>query len=194
MLVISAVPGPSDFLVVARAVTSGFAHALVVTAGIIGADFALIAIAMFSLNSIAAVLGPWFFVVELLSGTLLLVLGASSWRARSLARDGQPESSASAIGSFAAGFSITLGDPKALLFYIGFLPAFVDLTQLRLSGAATVMLAAMLAITVVKVSYAALATKAVALLESPRARGRFAAVGASVLVLTGIVLLIRAAT
>jgi len=195
MLAISAVPGPSDFLVIARAMTLGFAQAIVVTAGIIGADFVLIAIAMYALNTVAGMLGPWFVAVEVASGLLLLALAALTWRAHRIAGDRrQSISSASNAGSFAAGFSITLGDSKALLFYFGLLPPFIDSAQVRWRDAITLMLAAMLAITIVKLSYAAMAARASGLVESPRARRSLTAIAASVLALTGLVLLARAAT
>jgi threonine/homoserine/homoserine lactone efflux protein len=59
-----------------------------------------------------------------------------------------------------AGLSITLADQKAILFYLGFFPVFVDLSDLSIRDALMVMLIAVVSVGGVKVCYAALTARA----------------------------------
>lgn len=59
-----------------------------------------------------------------------------------------------------ADFLVTLADQKAVLFYLGFLPAFVDLSQRNLVDTAVVIAITVLAVGGVKLGYAALADRA----------------------------------
>lgn len=79
-----------------------------------------------------------------------------------LRSQGAPEerSGAVAASSFVAGLALTLADAKALLFYLGFLPAFVDLAAWTARDLVVVALATLLAVGGVKSAYAVLATRA----------------------------------
>ena len=191
MFAIAIVPGPSDLLVVARSLASGFSHGVAVTVGIIAADYVFIVVAMLSLGFIAEALSDAFIVVQYACGLYLIGLGFLIWRGRhgvaTVRREHVPELST----SFVAGFATTLGDPKAIAFYVGLLPAFVDLSAVTWREAALVMAAATVTIASIKLVYALLAARAAALLESRRARTITSAVAAAVSILVGAYLLIE---
>jgi len=91
-----------------------------------------------------------------------------------------------------SGFLITFGNPQAILFYMGLLPAFVDIATVVWADALIVMAAATVTIAIVKLSYAYLADRARALFENSRARMIINRLGGGVLAGTGVFLLLRA--
>ena len=90
---------------------------------------------------------------------------------------------------FLCGFFITLGDAKAILFYLSFLPAFVELSQATLLDAIVIMLVAALAIAVTKLGYAVMASHSRQLLRQPAQRKIINRVAGLVLMVTGVYLL-----
>lgn len=190
MLAVAVVPGPSDVLVVARSIASGFVHGAAVTIGIIAADYLLILAAVFSLRVIAENLGPVFVVVKFGCGLYLIGLGIVTWCGRKRAIRVHRDRSARWSASLASGFLITIGDPKAILFYLGLLPAFIDMASATWRQALGVMLAATITIAAVKLSYAYVADVAKCLLEGSRTRVVGNSVGAGALIVIGAYLLV----
>jgi len=192
MFAIAIVPGPSDFLVVGRAAAAGFMHGLGVTLGVIAADYLFIFAAVLGLGFIAAQMGDFFVVVKYACGFYLIALGVATWRSRNGPAEDSNGLTSSWTASVSSGFLVTLGDPKAILFYAGLLPAFVDIETMTWGDALIVMVAATATIAVVKLSYAYLAGRARLLLENGRARTVMTALGSGVLAVTGVFLLLRA--
>lgn len=62
--------------------------------------------------------------------------------------------------SYLSGLSITFADQKAILFYLGFFPAFIDLKAITLTDTVLLLIAATLAVGGVKLVYARLAGQA----------------------------------
>ena len=96
-----------------------------------------------------------------IAGALYLVwLGQALWRrSHGMVSTGAEVAPASVFGSFFSGLALTLGDQKAVLFYLGFLPAFVNLGALTVPDTAIVMAAAAVAVGGVKLAYAAVAAR-----------------------------------
>jgi threonine/homoserine/homoserine lactone efflux protein len=192
MLAIAIVPGPSDFLVVARSITAGFAHGVAVTLGVIAADYVFILAAIFSLGLIASQFGELFAVIKYVCGFYLIALGVATLRTRNEQQVESGLQAGSWAASLSSGFLVTLGDPKAIFFYLGFLPAFVDMANATWRDAVIVMAVATVTIAVVKLSYAYGSGRAKVLLETGRAHTAMQAMGGSVLAGTGAFLLVDA--
>src|SRR5690606_8689017 len=62
-------------------------------------------------------------------------------------------------GSFFTGLSLTLADQKAIAFYLGFLPAFLDLQGWTMTDAVAVFVITGFSVGGVKLLYAAMATR-----------------------------------
>ena len=190
LLVLAVVPGPSDIAVVARAASAGFLHGALMTAGIIAADLAFIVVAVLSLSAAADMLGPMFAGVRYLGGAYLLWMGLALLR-RAPKTDTAPlPTAASPVGSLAAGFTITLGDPKAILFYLGLFPAFVDLPSITVHDTVIIMLAATGVVGGVKLTYAWLADRARTFLDDPVAARRMDRIAGVLLLLIAIVVIL----
>ena len=196
MLVISAVPGPSDFAVVARSLSSGLGQALGMIVGIIAADVVFILLAMFGLTAIAETMDEWFVLLKFLGAGFLIWLGIAAILPLLNGAGRSPDQSSIPVrhskgSSFIAGFLITLGDPKAILFYFGLLPAYLDPERASLLDTVLVVLTATVAIIVVKVTYAFLADRARLVFDSPKIRIGMTAAAGLIMLATGIVLIFQ---
>ncbi len=183
MLVLSAAPGPSDFAVVSRALAAGFRQALFMVLGIVAADLLFIVVAVSSLSALAERFSLLFMFV---CAAYLLWLAYGLFRTRPGDYAPAEAGAAGSLASFTAGFLITLSDPKAILFYMGLLPAFVDMTAVGIRDAVIIMLIATVVICTVKLSYAYLAHRATALFHNDRLRQRLNYVAGGVLGGTGL--------
>lgn len=192
MLVLTIVPGPSDFAVVARAAGSGFRHGLLMIGGIIAADFLFILLAVYSLSMVAERWGGLFAVVQYLCAAYLVWLGFGMLRTTPGSADAPETDGFSGLSSFVSGLLITLGDPKAILFYMGLLPAFVELSSISLADTLTIMVTATIAIASVKTVYAYLADRARRFFENSAAQRTLDIAAGVVLMGTGVFLFWRA--
>lgn len=181
MLVLSATPGPSDFAVVARSLSSGFRHGFLMVLGIVAADVLFILLAVLSLGVLAETLDGLFRWVRYACAAYLIWIAFQLWVARPQVTDLSEPVAASGGGSFMGGLMITLADPKAILFYMGLLPAFVDMPRITVADAVGIMLIATVVICGVKLSYAWLAHQARRLFADPRVRQRLDRLSAAVL-------------
>lgn len=135
MALLAALPSVSLLAVSARATAFGFGHGAATALGIVVADLLFILLALFGLAMLVEALDGWFFLIKYLGAAYLIGLGIALWRVAPGRRaDNRMPSGtgdgASLRASFTTGLLITLGDQKAVLFYLGFLPAFVDLAAL----------------------------------------------------------------
>ncbi|GAB4394368.1 MAG: LysE family translocator [Kiloniellaceae bacterium] len=173
MFLLAVSPGPGFLMVVARALSGGFAAGLAAIAGLVLGDILFLVLAILGLSALAAVMGEFFLAVKILGAAYLFWLGVKTWRSRAcLPEMERPEASKTKLPhyrSLALGFFVTLGNPKVILFYGALLPTFVDVAVLTagdtvlLSGVVTLVLVSVLGV------YAFLAARAGRLLKSERA-------------------------
>lgn len=160
LLVLAAVPGASVALVVTRAATRGFPHGVAVAVGIVLADLVFVALALTGMALLAEAMGSFFAIVRICAGAALIGFGFRLIRTRDgMAAAPDPPAGASLLAGGAAGFLLTLGDGKAILFYASLFPAFVDMGDLRAGDVGMIVLVTVLAVGGVKVAYAALAVR-----------------------------------
>lgn len=190
MALLAAVPSLSVLAVTARAASGGFRQGALATLGIVVGDLLFIVLAIFGLVLLAEALGELFVLVRWLGAAWLVALGILLWRMAPPAGDAPPAAPTSGLASFLAGLLLTLGDQKAILFYLGFLPAFVEVGRLTLADAALVCAAAIVAVGGVKLAYAAAAARAGRAL-GPRAGRWLNRLAAVVLVLAGLAVALR---
>lgn len=195
LVVLAAVPGVSALTVVARAATYGLTHGVLTALGIVAGDMVFIAIALGGLALMAEVLSPLTVLLQYIAGVYLIGLGVGLYRSQATPGQTLEAADSSWLSSFLLGLSITLGDQKATLFYLGFLPAFVDIATLSWLDAAMLMVTTFIAVGGVKVAYALLAARARSRLQQgiqPRLRRGITAIASVTMVAVGIVLLITA--
>jgi threonine/homoserine/homoserine lactone efflux protein len=169
MLILALVPGPAVFAIIARSFTSGNLHALYMTAGIILGDYVFIILALFGLSALAEMMGTAFFIIKYLSAAYLIWLGIKLLRTKADSIEIEASKNVSLSANFFTGLFITLGNPKAILFYVGFFPAFINVSEVTLADTGLIMLAATLAFGSVNMGYSLLAVKAKSRFTSPNA-------------------------
>lgn len=170
MVVLAAIPGVSALAVSARSAASGFVHGAWTTLGIVTGDIIFILAAVFGLSVLADGMGGLFVLVKYAGGVYLIWLGVALCRSAPKSLHDEQAADHSPASSFLTGLLITLGDQKAILFYLGFLPAFVDLSRVSLRDTAVIVAAAVAAVGGVKLAYAYLADRAGRWLDSGTTR------------------------
>lgn len=139
LVVLGLTPGPAWAAVVATAAARGVAPAVAMALGIALGDVAFVLAAVFGLAALVELVGGLFLAVKWAGAAYLIWLGIRLWRSPGAA---VPAAAVPARrrSAFVAGFVLTLGNPKVIAFYLGFLPAFLDLRVL--DGGAVALLAA----------------------------------------------------
>ena len=191
MFLLAITPGPGVFATVARSLASGSGHATVVVLGIVTGDLLFLLLAIFGLAALAEVLGGLFAVVKYAGAGYLIWLGLRLWMMtpESTKLEGVRELSWKA--NFFTGLVITLGNPKVILFYLGFLPTFLDLTRLEAMDIVVVATVVSVVLGAVLMGYAYAAGRARKLFASPRAERTLNRSAGSVMIVTGAVLATR---
>jgi len=191
MIVLAIVPSVSVLAVTARAATFGFSHGLFTTFGIVVADVLFILVAVYGLALIAAMMGDQFRLVQYISAAYLIWLGISMWRVDARARAAGSVQQSSWLSSFLSGFLITLGDQKAILFYLGFFPAFIDLSSMTPADTLIIVVIAVIGVGGAKLVYALLAARASLLFKNSSALRGINILAACVMILVGVALLAK---
>ncbi|TJY55175.1 LysE family translocator [Sinimarinibacterium sp. CAU 1509] len=154
MAVLAAIPSVSLLAVTANAASSGLRHGALTALGVVMGDMVFMLTAVFGLVLLSDALGSAFTLVKYAGAAYL------AWLAVTLLRTGEPHRQRSGVarrsylGSFMTGLLITLGDQKAVLFYLGFLPAFVEMETLTPPDIGVIALVTLVAVGGVKFGYA----------------------------------------
>lgn len=163
-------PGPGVFAIVARALAQGFRPTLIFILGIITGDLVYLVFAALGLSVIATQYAELFSVVKIGGGLYLVYLGVQTWRSAKHAETGlAPAPEGSRARGYLSGLSVTMGNPKVIVFYVAFLPAFVDLGALSWPDLALMTAVVIFSLLASLLVYAGLAAKARAFFRSVRA-------------------------
>lgn len=190
MVVLAAIPSLSVLTVSTRAATAGFIHGVFTAIGIVVGDIIFILLALGGLSVLATKLGGLFIIIKYLGGGYLIWLGINLCRIVSTDVETDRIADASLFASFLAGLSLTLADQKAVLFYLAFFPAFIDLSQVSYLDTAIVIGVTFLAVGGVKLFYAFMADRA-RLMFDPRINKRMNILAGVVTIAVGIFLLFK---
>lgn len=133
--VFAAIPGPGVAAVVSQALARGFVPAFLWGVGIILGDAFYLFSAMLGLAVLAQQLGWGFTVLKWAGAAYLAYLGLRCLLAPPAAFPagsacGAEQAHRGFARTFAGGFCVSLGNPKVIAFYCGFLPGFVDMRAL----------------------------------------------------------------
>ncbi len=186
------VPSVSVLTVSARSAALGFAHGVFTSVGIVVGDVVFILIAIYGLSLLADLMGSHFALIKYLGGAYLIWLGTVLWRSK-LKADGVEEGSKTSMrSSFLTGLLITLADQKAILFYLGFFPAFLDLSRLSFADTDIILVIATVAVGGPKLLYAFMAERAGLIFRNPKATRAINIAAGSVMVGVGVFLVAKA--
>ena len=123
-------PGPGVFAILARALVSGAPSCFSLALGMVVSDIVYLVLACYGLAALAENWSEAFMVVRIVGAIYLVYLGIKMWRASRQQLSAEVEIKEKTEMSFLQGFIISASNPKVILFYIAFLPTFMDLTVL----------------------------------------------------------------
>jgi threonine/homoserine/homoserine lactone efflux protein len=169
LVVAAGSPGPSIAALIARVLSNGLRDVLPFLAAMWLGEALWLGCAVAGLAVVARTLGVVFVVIKLIGVAYLLYLAWKMWFAPTQVSRGEMPSGQSPWRMFGAGLTITLGNPKIMVFYLALLPTIVDLD--RVGAAAWIELTAVTLIVLMSVDFAwaLLAVRARRLLTSRKA-------------------------
>lgn len=192
MFLLAITPGPGVFATISRGLASGFLNASFVVAGIVVGDIVFLLLAIFGLSAIASVLGELFVFVKYAGGLYLLYLGFKMITAKESESVVEGKEELSWKKNFLTGLIITLSNPKVILFYLGFLPTFVNLATLGAIDIVVISIIVTVVLGGVMLGYAYSASGAKKLFKSKVAKRRMSVAAGSVMLGAGGVLISKA--
>ncbi len=192
LFVFCAIPGPGVLAVTARALSSGMKPAVGLAVGMTAGDLFYATAAMVGLTAIGRVMGEFFMIVRVAGAAYLIWTGCRLWRQSVGSIEPAVFQQGRGLGrDLASGFAISLGNPKVILFYLGFLPAFMDLGKLGLADVAVVAGLIMLVICGTLMLYAFAADRMRVFFRSPVIMKRVNRTAGAVLIGTGAYLAVE---
>lgn len=159
MIALALIPGPGVIVVVARSLDSGLRQGLATAMGVLSGDFVFISLAVFGLAALAELMGSLFVVIKYIGAIYLMYLGFNLITAKSSTEDTQAPKPAKHSTNFLVGLMTSMSNPKVILFYFSFFPAFFDLESLSLTDVAALFLIATFSVGAVMAGYAYVAAK-----------------------------------
>lgn len=141
-------PGPGTFALLAKALSNGAWSCFTMALGMTISDIVYLILATLGLATIAENYSVLFTVIRYVGAAYLFYLGYKMWSAEvdiEFKQNGRFQSK-SWVSGFIQGFLISASNPKVILFYIAFLPTFIDLTVLDQSAIVLVSLLTLLSL------------------------------------------------
>jgi threonine/homoserine/homoserine lactone efflux protein len=128
-LALLAIPGPSVLFVVARTVEHGRTAGLVSMLGVETGALVHVVVAAAGVSALVASSPAALTALRWAGGAYLLWLGAQALRRRRAVLSGTPGAAADHARLYRQGVLVDLLNPKTALFFLAFLPGFVEPAQ-----------------------------------------------------------------
>lgn len=123
---LSLTPGPNGLLALTHGALFGAKRTVFTILGGSLGFAVVIALSMFGIGALLAANVGLLVVLKWLGGAYLVWLGIQVWRSPSLAESRKVAGSSSRSYLFRAGLFSALSNPKGILFFVAFLPQFID--------------------------------------------------------------------
>ncbi len=134
MAALWAVPGPVWVALLARALSGGFAAAWPLAVGVALGDLAWPLLAILGLSWIEGVWGDFLSWLRIVAAGIFLVMGILLIRKKPTQPGTDSRMTRPGLwAGFSVGLAAVIGNPKAILFYMGALPGFFDLSRITLA-------------------------------------------------------------
>lgn len=125
-LVILPIPGPTLLLVVSYALSHGRQAAIAVGAGVVLGDITAMTASLVGVGALLASSATLYTIFKWLGACYLIYLGIKQWRAPATAFSEAQNLNSNPIKIFAHTYVVTSLNPKTILFFVSFLPLFID--------------------------------------------------------------------
>lgn len=189
LLVLFLTPGPVWVALIARAMSGGFRAAIPLALGVAVGDVLWPFLAILGVSWLVAEINGFMMILRWAAVIIFVWMGISLIRAadRQLAANSKLTAPGAWAG-FAAGLAVILGNPKAILFYMGVLPGFFDLTTLTAADIVAICALSALIPLFGNVVLSVLLHRARAIIKSPKAVRKMNLTSGILLILVGIVI------
>ena len=143
IFIFSITPGPGIFAILARSISRGARASFSLSLGMVMSDIVYLVMACYGLAAIASAWEEVFLIIRYAGAAYLIYLGWKMWISpvSTVSSGDNLQDANNEMASFIQGFMISASNPKVILFYVAFLPTFMDLTVL---SAADIVLASFL--------------------------------------------------
>jgi len=166
-----AIPGPGVAAVIARGLSRGFAGAPAFIAGFVIGDLIWFTAASLGLSALAQTAHNAFLIVRYAGAAYLLWLAYRLWTAAPQAWTSEATAAPDQkpLELFLGSLTLTLGNPKTMIFFVALLPSVVSLETLDMSGYLKIGAAIAVILPSILAAYVLAASRARMLFQSPRA-------------------------
>ncbi len=182
-------PGPVWVALIARGMSGGFHAAWPLAFGVVVGDILWPLLAILGVTWILSVFSDFMLVLRWVACITFLVMGwlVIKHRDKTIASDSRLTRPGMWAG-FLAGLAVILGNPKAILFYMGVLPGFFDLDQLTWNDIAAICFLSMIVPLIGNLILSVFVDRARRLIKSQRALSRTNFVAGVLLIVVGLVI------
>lgn len=127
-------PGPGLAAILSREVSNGLRSGLLVVCGLAIVDALFLGVAAIGLSAISVVLGPWFQFAKYIAAVYLIYLGIRMIFSES-SDENRNENTVKhpAWKDIYLGCIVTLGNPKAIMFYAALLPTIFNVAEIGIT-------------------------------------------------------------
>jgi threonine/homoserine/homoserine lactone efflux protein len=189
LLILFFTPGPVWVALTARALSGGFGQAWPLAVGVTVGDVLWPLLAILGVSWVVSVWGGFLETLKWVAAGIFLWMGWLLIRHASapIRTDGRLTRPGMWAG-FAAGVAVIVGNPKAVLFYMGVLPGFFDLRRVTGWDIAAICAMSMAIPLAGNLMLAVMIDRARRLLTSPRSLARVNRTAGALLILVGCVI------
>ncbi|MFC3612262.1 LysE family translocator [Lutimaribacter marinistellae] len=189
LLVLFLTPGPVWLALTARTMAGGFGAAWPLALGVAIGDMFWPLLAILGVAWLVQEVEGFMTILRWVASAVFLFMGVGVIRHadaaiaedKALTRPGR-------WAGFVAGLFVILANPKAILFYMGVLPGFFDLTRITTADIALIVLLSLLVPLVGNLTMAAFIHRVRRLIRSPEATRRIRLVSGALLIVVGLII------
>ncbi|MCK0171527.1 LysE family translocator [Aliiroseovarius sp. S1123] len=182
-------PGPVWVALVARTMAGGFKQAWPLTMGVAIGDFFWAIAAALGMGWIASSFDGAMFGLRIVASLFFLWMGITIFRsAKGKIRSEGKLTRPGVLAGFLAGLIVILANPKAILFYMGVLPGFFDLSAMTRQDILLIATASFVVPLVGNLTIAFFVGRARALLSSERSVQRMNQLAGGLLIFVGLII------
>ena len=169
LAVAAASPGPTITALVARVLVRGTSGALAFMLGLQVGEIIWLGAAVLGLAFIAKTFAVAFMVLKYAGAAYLAYLAWRMWTSPVARHDAPAPKAEHPARLVLAAVSLTLGNPKIMVFYLALLPNLIDLGRVTILGFVELVAVTLVILTAIDGTYILLAARARRLISSPRA-------------------------
>jgi len=169
LAVAAASPGPTITALITRVLVRGTSGALAFMLGLSLGELAWLSAAVLGLAYVAKTFALAFMVLKYIGAAYLAYLAWRIWTAPTAPKEAAEPKAEHPARLFFAAVSLTLGNPKIMVFYLALLPNLIDLQAVTALGFAELIAITFVVLTAIDGAYVLLAARARRFLKNARA-------------------------